>query len=102
MNACSILAQCRAVAQRLDHRQFLAGQEPDQGPAAGADIAHFVRQAVLLGGSDAVAAAQDGEYIDDAAMGAILDEMREQAAAPTLEEINAANIDYLMMVGGEW
>ena len=35
-------------------------------------------------------------------MGAILDEMREQAAAPTLEEINAANIDYLMMIGGEW
>lgn len=49
-----------------------------------------------------LATAQDGEYIDDTAMGAILDEMREQAAAPTLEEINAANIDYLMMVGGEW
>lgn len=49
-----------------------------------------------------LAAAQDSEYIDDTAMGAILDEMREQAAAPTLEEINAANIDYLMMVGGEW
>ena len=49
-----------------------------------------------------LADAQDGEYIDDTAMGAILDEMREQAAAPTLEEINAANIDYLMMVGGEW
>jgi hypothetical protein len=49
-----------------------------------------------------LAAAQDGEYIDDKAMGAILDEMREQAAAPSLEEINAANIDYLMMVGGEW
>lgn len=49
-----------------------------------------------------LAAAQDGEYLDDTAMGAILDEMREQAAAPTLEEINAANIDYLMMVGGEW
>ncbi|WP_276926600.1 MULTISPECIES: hypothetical protein [Coriobacteriia] len=49
-----------------------------------------------------LAAAQDGEYIDDKAMGAILDDMREQAAAPSLEEINAANIDYLMMVGGEW
>lgn len=49
-----------------------------------------------------LAAAQDGEYLDDTTMGAILDEMREQAAAPTLEEINAANIDYLMMVGGEW
>lgn len=49
-----------------------------------------------------LAAAQDGKYLDDTAMGAILDEMREQAAAPTLEEINAANIDYLMMVGGEW
>lgn len=49
-----------------------------------------------------LAAAQEGEYIDDEAMGSILDEMREQAAAPSQEEINAANIDYLMMVGGEW
>lgn len=49
-----------------------------------------------------LAAAQNGEYIDDKGMGAILDEMREQAAAPSQEEINAANIDYLMMVGGEW
>ena len=47
-----------------------------------------------------LAAAQEGEY--DGAMGSILDEMREQAAAPSQEEINAANIDYLMMVGGEW
>lgn len=49
-----------------------------------------------------LASAQEGEYIDDEAMGSILDEMREQAAAPSQEEINAANIDYLMMVGGEW
>lgn len=49
-----------------------------------------------------LAAAQEGEYIDDETMGSILDEMREQAAAPSQEEINAANIDYLMMVGGEW
>lgn len=31
----------------------------------------------------------------------ILEEMRGIASQPTQEEINAANIDYLMMIGGE-
>ena len=49
-----------------------------------------------------IALAESGEYIDDPALGEILSDMRAAAAAPTQEEINAANIDYLMMVGGEW
>lgn len=48
-----------------------------------------------------LAAAQDGEYIDDKAMGSILDEMREAAAAPTQEEINKDDIAYALMLLGK-
>lgn len=48
-----------------------------------------------------LAAAEGGEYIDDKAMGAILDEMREAAAAPTQEEINKDDIAYALMLLGE-
>lgn len=48
-----------------------------------------------------LAAAQDSEYIDDKAMGSILDEMREAAAAPTQEEINKDDIAYALMLLGE-
>lgn len=48
-----------------------------------------------------LASAQDGEYIDDKAMGSILDEMREAAAAPTQEEINKDDIAYALMLLGE-
>lgn len=42
-----------------------------------------------------------GEPVDDDAFAALLADMREVAAQPTQEEVNAANIDYLMMIGGE-
>ena len=47
------------MPEGLYHRQLLAGQEPDQRAAAGADVAHLVRQAVFFRSGDAVAAAQD-------------------------------------------
>lgn len=42
------------------------------------------------------------KYIEQDAFVELLAQMREAASAPSQEEINAANIDYLMMVGGEW
>lgn len=41
-------------------------------------------------------------YIEQDAFEELLAQMREAASAPSQEEINAANIDYLMMIGGEW
>ena len=38
---------------------------------------------------------------DEVSMEALLEQMREVVAQPTQEEINAANIDYLLMIGGE-
>lgn len=43
-----------------------------------------------------------GELVSEAEFEAILEEKREQAALPTQEEQNAADIAYLMMTGGEW
>ena len=42
-----------------------------------------------------------GEPVDDDAFAALLADMRVVAAQPTKEEINAANIDYLLMSGGD-
>lgn len=44
----------------------------------------------------------DETYVEQSAFEELLEQMREVASAPTQEEINTANIDYLMMVGGEW
>ena len=41
------------------------------------------------------------EAVDDEAFAEIMEQMRQVAAEPTQEEINAANIDYLLMIGGE-
>lgn len=46
----------------------------------------------------AIAKHEAGEAVD---MEALLDEMRDVVAQPTQEEINAANIDYLLMIGGD-
>ena len=47
-------------------------------------------------------AAGNETYVEQSAFEELLEQMRETASAPTQEEINTANIDYLMMVGGEW
>lgn len=44
----------------------------------------------------------DATYVEQSAFEELLAQMVEIASAPTQEEINTANIDYLMMVGGEW
>ncbi len=46
----------------------------------------------------AIASLEAGDSVD---MAALLDDMRDLVAQPTQEEINAANIDYLLMIGGE-
>lgn len=42
-----------------------------------------------------------GEVVTDEDLAAILDDARTEAAKPTQEEVNAADIAYLMMIGGE-
>lgn len=42
-----------------------------------------------------------GEVVTDEGLAAILDDARTEAAKPTQEEVNAADIAYLMMIGGE-
>lgn len=42
-----------------------------------------------------------GEEVGDKAFKALLKDMKEIVAQPTQEEVNAANIDYLLMIGGE-
>ena len=42
-----------------------------------------------------------GELVSETVFEAILDEKREEAALPTQGEQNAADIAYLMMIGGE-
>ena len=56
------------------------------------------RKLAYLAALDRLAA---GELVDDEAFEGILEDMRLVASEPTQEEINAANIDYLMMIGGE-
>lgn len=48
------------------------------------------------------ASAEAGTAMTDAEVEALLEGMRAQAALPTQEEQNAADIAYLMMTGGEW
>lgn len=57
-----------------------------------------VRQLAYLKALDALA---DGDEVDDVAFAAMLADAEEIVAQPTQEEINAANIDYLLMLEGE-
>lgn len=56
------------------------------------------RQLAYLKALDALA---DGDEVDDDAFAVMLAEAEEIVAEPTQEEINAANIDYLLMLEGE-
>lgn len=44
---------------------------------------------------------ENNEFIDEDIYKSIITEETLKAAQPTQEEINAANIDYLLMLGGE-
>ena len=74
--------------------------DPSAKHAAGAiDEEEFAEQrARQLAYTSAITSLEAGESVD---MGALLEEMREVVARPTQEQINAANIDYLLMIGGE-
>ncbi len=74
--------------------------DPETAHAVGIidDEEYAEQRARQLAYTSAIASLEAGETVD---MEALLDEMREVAAQPTQEEINAANIDYLLMIGGE-
>lgn len=48
-----------------------------------------------------IARNEAGELVSEAEVEQIMAEQAEAAALPTQEEINAANIDFLLMMGGE-
>lgn len=71
--------------------------------AAGAiDRETYIEQrAVNIASLRALARCEGGEEITDEEFAAMIDNAKAEAAMPTQEEINAANIDYLLMIGGE-
>lgn len=62
------------------------------------DEEYAEQRARQLAYTAAISQLEAGESVD---MEALLDDMRELVAQPTQEEINAANIDYLLMIGGD-
>ena len=44
---------------------------------------------------------EDGDVVTDEEFAEIIVDARTEAAKPTQEEVNAADIAYLMMIGGE-
>lgn len=62
------------------------------------DAEYAERRARQLAFVAAISKLEAGQTVD---MDALLTEMREVVSQPTQEEINAANIDYLLMIGGE-
>lgn len=64
-------------------------------------IEQKARKMAYVAALDSLAAGNE-TYVEQSAFEELLKQMRETASAPTQEEINTANIDYLMMVGGEW
>lgn len=64
-------------------------------------IEQKARKMAYVAALDSLAAGNE-TYVEQSAFEELLEQMRETASAPTQEEINTANIDYLMMVGGEW
>ena len=65
------------------------------------DEAYAEQKAKQLAYISALETLAAGEEVDDEAFAEILEEMEAVVAEPTQEEINAANIDYLLMIGGE-
>ena len=74
--------------------------DPDAAHDAGVidDDEYVERKARKLAYTSALDAYSKGETPD---VPALLKQMQEVAAKPTQTEINTANIDYLLMVGGE-
>jgi hypothetical protein len=83
----------------------LLGQigDPDAKRKAGviADEEWAEQKARSLAYTVALERLDAGEDVDDDAFAAILADMQGIVAEPTQEEINAANIDYLLMMGGD-
>ena len=69
---------------------------------AGDDAERIELEARRMACLTVIARNDAGELVSEAEFEAILEEKREQAALPTQEEQNAADIAYLMMTGGEW
>jgi len=65
------------------------------------ESAFYEQKALALACTAALAQLEGGDEVDDEAFAGILEEMRIVAEAPTQEEINAADIAYLLMIGGD-
>lgn len=63
--------------------------------------AYCEKQGKHLAALRVLAKAEAGEAVTDEEFVAMIAEATEEAALPTQEEVNAANIDFLLMMGGE-
>lgn len=89
------------IAERNALQDLLAQVgDPESAHMAGAigDDEYIELKAKKLAFTAALAAYGRGESPD---VPALLKQMRETAAKPTQTEVNTANIDYLLMAGGE-
>lgn len=97
--------ETNGITSRINELTNILGQFGDIDAKLKAGIIdqgeYLELKARQLAYTKALDALADGQEVDDDALEALLDEMREVAAQPTQEEINAADIAYLMMIGGE-
>lgn len=63
--------------------------------------AYCEKQGKNLAALRVLSKAEAGEAVTDEEFVTMIAEATEEAAQPTQEEVNAANIDYLLMIGGE-
>lgn len=97
MRAQAKAAEYRNLLSQLDGIDALhdGGGMTDEGYAE----ARGMRMALAA----ALGSLADGkaDYLDEGAFQSLVKDMRAKAAEPTQLEVNTANIDYLMMLGGE-
>lgn len=96
------------IATRINEFTNLLSQmyDPDALKAAGCItdedcIEQKARKMAYTSALDSLTAGNE-TYVEQSAFEKLLEQMRKVASAPSQGEVNAANIDYLMMVGGEW
>ncbi len=91
-----------AIQTELNGLKNLLGQIGDPAAKRAAGIIGDDEFAELRARQLAYTAAVDGlSKGEEVSVDSLLERMRDAVAQPTQEEINAANIDYLLMIGGD-
>lgn len=93
------------ITSRLNEARNIVEQtrDIDAMRAAGAidEEAYIDAKARRLACLRVAAKCEAGEYVGDDEFAQMIEDAREEAAQPSQEEQNAADIAYLLMIGGE-